>query len=77
MGGLIDLRKKVTGIPHLTFKSGTTDEYRDNYLQESPKVLQKATLLVETGEGRNQSYHTVQSLVKERRALIVEFKNVK
>jgi CheY-like chemotaxis protein len=33
--------------------------------------------LVETGEGRNQSYHTVQSLIKERRALIVEFKNVR
>jgi len=36
-----------------------------------------SVFLVETGEGRNQSYHTVQSLVKERRALIVEFKNVK
>jgi len=36
-----------------------------------------SVFLVETGEGRNQSYHTVQSLIKERRALIVEFKNVK
>ena len=33
--------------------------------------------LVEPGEARNLSYHTVQSLVKERRALLVEFKSVK
>jgi hypothetical protein len=33
------------------------------------------TVMVETGEGRTPSYRTVQSLVKERRALSVEFQS--
>jgi len=32
--------------------------------------------LVETGEGRTLSYRTVQTLIKERRALGVEFRDV-
>ena len=44
---------------------------------ESLLKQNSSTVKVETGEGRNLSYRTVQSLVKERRALIVEFKNVK
>jgi len=43
----------------------------------SPETGGPVVFVVETGEARNLSYHTVQSLVKERRALLVEFKSVK
>jgi hypothetical protein len=60
--------------------NSTVRVFRDEALTNetgSVSETEPSTVLVETGEARNQSYHTVQSLVKERRALIVEFKNVK
>jgi PII-like signaling protein len=79
----VDIKTKtVTGIkPTLAFQAlyglginaGPDTPVRLMFRGETPILVE----LVETGEGRNQSYHTVQSLVKERRAIVVEFKNVK